>query len=244
MSEEDWEVPPPLRAITREKDSNEYRSWVEEERQKLVKEEEEAVVDIELEEEKEPLKVSDACTQTPKRRRSGRKASRMRRLLAFQQMLTKKKGLPKSRLLTLKEADARQSEREKSLWLQEESASPLLRRRQASLVKADKEEGNADSLEKEQEGKNIVGTSTGDEPTFTPRSSQSQSRLFNPFPANASGNLLPPSFHDLLYVGPLHTTDDLLHTFTLWPDAWTPVGDVWQLPFLGHCRHVIVVMLE
>ena len=55
LSEEDWEVPPPLRAITREKDSNEYRSWVEEERQKLVKEEEEAVVDIELEEEKEPL---------------------------------------------------------------------------------------------------------------------------------------------------------------------------------------------
>ena len=75
LSEEDWEVPPPLWAITREKDSNEYRSRVEEERQKLVKEEEEAVVDIELEEEKEPLKVSDACTQTPKRRRSGGKAT-------------------------------------------------------------------------------------------------------------------------------------------------------------------------
>ena len=86
MSEEDWEVPPPLWAITREKDSNEYRSCVEEERQKLVKEEEEAVVDIELEEEKEPLKVPDACAQTPKRRRSGGKARRMRRLLAFQQI--------------------------------------------------------------------------------------------------------------------------------------------------------------
>ena len=57
---------------------------------------------------------------------------------------------------TLKEADARQSEREKSLWLQEESASPLLRRRKAGMVKADKEEEevNADSLEleKEEEG--------------------------------------------------------------------------------------------
>ena len=87
----------------------------------------------------------------------------MRRLLAFHLMLTKKRGLPKSRLLTLKEADARQSEREESLWMQEESASPLLRRRQVSKVKADKEEVSADSLdlEKEEEGNISVGTSTG-----------------------------------------------------------------------------------
>ena len=105
--------------------------------------------DIKLKKEKDPLKVSDAYIQTPKTRRSGGKASRMRRLLAFQQMLTKKKGLPKSRLLTLKEADARQSKREESLWMQEESASPLLRRRQASMVKADKEEVDADLLDLE-----------------------------------------------------------------------------------------------
>ena len=75
LSEEDW-------AITSEKNSDEYRSWVEEERQKLLKEEEkEAVVDIKLEVEKDQPRVSDACTQTPKRRRSGGKASRMRRLL-------------------------------------------------------------------------------------------------------------------------------------------------------------------
>ena len=79
-------------------------------------EEEETVVDIKLEEEKDPPKVSDTYTQTLKRSRSGRKASRMRRLLA------------KSRLLTLEKADARQSEREESLWMLEESASPLLRR--------------------------------------------------------------------------------------------------------------------
>ena len=98
----------------------------------------------------------------------------MRGLLAFQQMLTKKKGLPKPRRLTLKEVEARQSEREESLWMQEESASPLLRRRQVSKVKADKEEVNADSLdlEKEEEGNISVGTSTGDLPIFTPRSSQ------------------------------------------------------------------------
>ena len=50
--------------------------------------------------------------------------------------------------------------------LQEESASPLLRRRKASMVKADKKEVNADSLdlEKEEEGNISVGTSTGDLP--------------------------------------------------------------------------------
>ena len=58
--------------------------------------------------------------------------------------------------------------------MQEEFASPLLRRRQASLVKADKEEVNTDSLEKDLEKEEnyiSVGTSTGDQPTFTPRSS-------------------------------------------------------------------------
>ena len=39
--------------------------------------------------------------------------------------------------------------------------------------------------------------------------------LFNSFPANASGNLLPPSFYGLLHVGPLHASDDFLHTLTL-----------------------------
>ena len=117
-------------------------------------EEKEPVVNASLEEEKNPCKMSDASTQTPKRRRNGGRASRMRRLLAFQLMLTKKRGLPKSRLLTLKEADARWSERGESLWMQEESASPLLRRRKATLVKADKEV-NADSLDSEKEEGNV-----------------------------------------------------------------------------------------
>ena len=37
LVEEDWEVPPPPSAITSEKNSDEYRSWVEEERQVLLK---------------------------------------------------------------------------------------------------------------------------------------------------------------------------------------------------------------
>ena len=50
----------------------------------LKEEEKEAVVDVKLEEEKDQPKVLDACPQTPKRRRSSGRASRMRlrRLLA------------------------------------------------------------------------------------------------------------------------------------------------------------------
>ena len=72
------------------------------------------------------------------------------------------------------------------------------------MVKADKEEVNADSLdlEKEEEGNISVGTSTGDLPIFTTRSSQTDPT----YSAKASGGLLPPSFHDLLHMGPLHTS--------------------------------------
>ena len=118
-------------------------------------------------------------------------------------MLTKKKGLPKSRLLTLKEADARHTEREESLWMQEESASPLLRRRKASVLKADKEEVNADSLDmvKEEEGNISVGTSTGDLPIFTPRSSKADHASSTPvLPMQAETSFLPPSTASFMWV--------------------------------------------
>ena len=74
----------------------------------------------------------------------------MRRLLAFQLMLSKKKGLPLSRLLTgngIKETDSRDrdSKREEQIRLQEESASPLLKRRNTveKDVKEEKEEGSS-----------------------------------------------------------------------------------------------------
>ena len=67
LSEEDWEVPPPLWAITREKNSEEYRSWVEEEKLKELKEKkaEESLVttspvDLELKELKEEKKNEEA----------------------------------------------------------------------------------------------------------------------------------------------------------------------------------------
>ena len=68
LSEEDWEVPPPLWAITREKNSEEYRSWVEEEKLKELKENEEAeeslvttsLVDLDLKELKEEKENEEA----------------------------------------------------------------------------------------------------------------------------------------------------------------------------------------
>merc|ERR1712105_229163 len=81
----------------------------------------------------------DASTQTPKpklRRRGGRE-SRTRRLLAFQAMLTVKRGLPMSRLLSKQKTDARSSDME-FLRLQEESASPALKVRKEK--KTEKEE--------------------------------------------------------------------------------------------------------
>ena len=65
-------------------------------------------------------------------------ASRMRRFLANQLRLTRKRGLPPSRLqLTLEEADARPSKQEELKRIQEESASPMLKRKGAFKMKAD-----------------------------------------------------------------------------------------------------------
>ena len=67
LSEEDWEVPPPLWAITREKNSEEYRSWVEEEKLKELKEKKAeeslvttSLVDLDLKELKEEKKNEEA----------------------------------------------------------------------------------------------------------------------------------------------------------------------------------------
>ena len=64
--------------------------------------EEEIVAVCKVEEEDSSCEATakDACTQTPWRRRRGGRGSRMRRLLAFQLMLSEKKGLPLSRLLS------------------------------------------------------------------------------------------------------------------------------------------------
>ena len=61
-----------------------------------------------------------------RRRSRGGQGSRRRRLLAFQLMLTEKRGLPLSRLISSEKTKARSS-REEMMRVQEESAFPVLR---------------------------------------------------------------------------------------------------------------------
>ena len=170
--------------------------------------------------------VQDACTQTPraKLRRRGGQGSRRRRMLAFQLMLTEKRGLPLSRLLRLKETDAR-SPREKVRRLEEQSASPALKGRRTE-VKEEKENMH-DGEEKEQGLRcNSAGASTGESNIFTQRSFQSEifpptSRLFPQVLGFPFSSLTLPSTS-------LHAL--LLHTSAVWPDALAPVGDMWGMP--------------
>ena len=94
----------------------------------------------------------------------------MKRLLAFQLLLTEKKGLPLSRLLTAKEADTGFSKRKELKRLQEESAFPKLIRKSCMVVQ--EENGVKVDLKKEEEECFSQGASAGDSTTFTPRSSQ------------------------------------------------------------------------
>ena len=127
---------------------------------------------------------------TSRRRRGGR-GSRMRRLLAFQLMLTEKKGMPLSRLLTLKKSDAKNFKRKELRRFQEESASPMLKKveSQETEVKVNLEDM------KEEEGCFRKGASAGDSTIFTPRSSPSDvaALTFDSSPLPSMSNS-PPSF--------------------------------------------------
>ena len=73
---------------------------------------EEGIADSKVDEEKA---CCDVFTQTPPRqrpRRRGGRASRIRRMLSYQLMLTVKRGLPLSKLLSNQKTDARSSKAE------------------------------------------------------------------------------------------------------------------------------------
>ena len=114
----------------------------------------------------------DASTQTPKpklRRRGGGRESRTRRLLAFQAMLTVKRGLPQSRLLSKQKTDARSSEMD-FLRLQEESASPALKVRKEKTT--EKEENKEVVKANEENFCPREGILSSGSPIFTLRNSQ------------------------------------------------------------------------
>ena len=145
--------------------------------------------------------LQDASTQTPKQklRRRGGRESRTRRLLAFQAMLTVKRGLPMSRLLSEKKTDARSS-KEDFLKLQEESASPALKMRKEK-EKVVKKEKNMEVV-KEKEYCPREGVSSSGSPIFTLRNSQTGASTPPPKPQTPWPDT-PPFPPPPLFTSPL-----------------------------------------
>ena len=148
----------------------------------------------------EVVAAKDASTQTlrRRRRRSGGKSSRLRRLLAFQLMLSNKHGLPHSRL-NLRRLDAK-SPREKNNC----AGSTLLKEEKVEVVV--KEEKIEMEETRERESCQSVGASAGGSTHFTPRSthadvilpSPQHSPCFLPFPNLYTPFFAPPNLP--LYV--------------------------------------------
>ena len=129
-------------------------------------------------------KVGNSEPGAHRRKRKGGRGSRMRRLLVHQLLLTEKRGLPLSRLLCLRRTEDKsqvQGRRE-----QEESASPILRKRRSELaggyrkvVMKEGGEGMRDTREDGEEAREEVrggstGALSGDFIRSTPRSTQTE----------------------------------------------------------------------
>ena len=198
---------------------------------------EEVAVDIKEEVCSEP-KYQDACTQTPKpkQRRRGGCGSRTRRLLAFQAMLTAKRGLPLSRLLSHQKTEARSAKAE-FLKLQEESASPRLKVKEEVEEKQEEVARLEGGEDREEVGCPREGVSTSGSFNFTLRNSQSGANLppsqphsFGPeipsFSTPPPALFTPPSF-------PLFQTQQYCQTpaanwgFCGGCQCWGPVIPIW-----------------
>ena len=114
-------------------------------------------------------------TQTPRRRprRRGGRGSRARRMLAYQLMLTVKRGLPLSRLLTIQKTEARSSE---AKLQSEEFTSPALNVKEEVVIKEEKLEEVVRAEvkeEREEVGCTKERVSSSGSSNFTLRNSQS-----------------------------------------------------------------------
>ena len=179
-------------------------------------------VKLELEEVVGPVAAKDASTQTPrhKKKRSGGKGSRLRRLLAFQLMLSKKHGLPPSRLVSLRRPDARSSREEKNI-VQEECALP---RPLKEEVVVEEEKVRMEET-KEKEVCQSVGASTGGSTNFTPRSIHHDVNLPAPQPLPCFPQF--PNLHTPFFTAPN------LSLYSSIPVGQMP-GSFWVL--CGACR--------
>ena len=130
-----------------------------------------STTDFKVDEEKTSC---DVCTQTPRQkpRRRGGQGSRTRRMLSYQLMLSVKRGLPLSRLLSSQKTDARSTKAE----LLEESTLPPLKVKEEVVIKEEKQEevakpevrGERSEMDCPGEGVSTSGSSI-----FTLRNSQS-----------------------------------------------------------------------
>ena len=164
--------------------------------------------------------VHDASTQTPqvKRRRRGGRGSRTRRMLAFQLMLTAKRGLPLSRILSQKEAN------NKSLRKDSAPSNPV------KIEKEEKESFMHHTVKEERKEKEESccrdKVSTGGSTSFTQRSFQSGARI--PISQPVSLLISPSTTLQLTFPRQFPNCSAL-------PDACRKLGVLWGLPTLGKC---------
>ena len=170
---------------------------------------ERSTTDFKMDEKKA---ICDVCTQTPRQkpRRRGGQGSRRRRMLSYQLMLTVKRGLPLSRLLSNQKTDARSTKAE----LQEESTLPPLKVKEEVVIKEEKqEEVTKPEVREEREEMDCPGegVSTSGSSIFTLRNSQSGANpsTFQPpsiGPAISPFSVPPPPLFTTPHIVPLFQT--------------------------------------
>ena len=151
-----------------------------------VQEGEEGTPDFKVEEKKTSC---DVCTQTPRQkpRRRGGQGSRTRRMLAYQLMLTVKRGLPLSRLLSSQKTEARSTKAEEQ---EEEPTLPPLKVKEEVMIK----EEEKPKVREEREVVDCPGkgvSTSGSSTLSTLRNSQSgaNSSIFQP---HSTGPVISP----------------------------------------------------
>ena len=142
-------------------------------------------------------------TPRQKLRRRGGLGSKTRRMLAFQLMLTVKRGLPMSRLLSQQVTNSK-SLKEEFLKLEgESSSSRLMTERVEVKVETKQEQSVLQNVkeEKEEESCPREGVSTGGFPIFTPRNFQTgaNSPFSQPLPQESSTPTFPALSPPLFY---------------------------------------------
>ena len=152
-------------------------------------------------------------------------------MLSYQLMLTVKRGLPLSRLLSNQKTDARSTKAE----LQEESTLPPLKVKEEVVIKEEKQEEVAKpEVREEREEMECPGegVSTSGSSIFTLRNSQSGANpsTFQPpsiGPAISPFSVPPPP----LFTPPTRCSP--LPNSTVLPDACCKLGFLWRLSMLG-----------